>query len=81
MLLDVLTEPDILPEAESRAGIDLGLSAFALLSEGRKLDSPRFLRRAEKRRKRLQREVTRKGQGIEEPGRPVVPRPGRPWLE
>jgi putative transposase len=39
------SEPDILPEAEADTGVDLGLSAFAVLSDGRKIDSPRFLRR------------------------------------
>ncbi|MGO4752157.1 RNA-guided endonuclease InsQ/TnpB family protein, partial [Streptomyces sp. 2MCAF27] len=57
------TEPDILPEAETDAGIDLGLSAFAVLSDGRKIASPRFLRRAEKKLKRLQRELSRKAKG------------------
>ncbi|KFG75523.1 RNA-guided endonuclease InsQ/TnpB family protein [Streptomyces mutabilis] len=41
----------------------LGLSAFAVLSDGRKIDSPRFLRRAEKKLKRLQRELSRKQRG------------------
>jgi len=54
------TEPDILPELEAECGIDLGLSAFAVLSDGTKIDSPRFLRRAEKKLKRLQRELSRK---------------------
>ncbi|WP_327188956.1 RNA-guided endonuclease TnpB family protein [Streptomyces xinghaiensis] len=57
------TEPDILPEAETEAGIDLGLSAFAVLSNGSKIDSPRFLRRAEKKLRRLQRELSRKARG------------------
>ncbi|WP_432187052.1 RNA-guided endonuclease InsQ/TnpB family protein [Streptomyces sp. Tue6028] len=57
------TEPDILPEVEAESGIDLGLSAFAVLSDGRKIDSPRFLRRAEKKLKRLQRELSRKAKG------------------
>lgn len=34
------TEPDILPGLEAESGIDLGLSAFAVLSDGRKIDSP-----------------------------------------
>jgi len=34
------TEPDILPESQNDAGIDLGLSAFAVLSDGRKIASP-----------------------------------------
>jgi putative transposase len=57
------TEPDVLPEAETDTGIDLGLSAFAVLSDGRKINSPRFLRRAEKKLKRLQRELSRKARG------------------
>ncbi|NGO73097.1 RNA-guided endonuclease TnpB family protein [Streptomyces boncukensis] len=57
------TEPDILPEVEAESGIDLGLSAFAVLSDGRKIDSPRFLRRAEKKLERLQREHSRKAKG------------------
>ncbi|WP_073948013.1 RNA-guided endonuclease InsQ/TnpB family protein [Streptomyces kebangsaanensis] len=57
------TDPAHLPEAETEAGIDLGLSAFAVLSDGRKIDSPRFLRRAEKKLKRLQRELSRKVKG------------------
>lgn len=52
---DRLDSPD-LPEA----GIDLGLGHFAVLSDGRKINSPRFLRRAEKRLKRLQRDLARK---------------------
>ncbi|MFF1278386.1 RNA-guided endonuclease InsQ/TnpB family protein [Streptomyces marokkonensis] len=57
------TEQDILPEAETDTGIDLGLSAFAVLSDGRKIGSPRFLRRAEKKLKRLQRGLSRKQKG------------------
>ncbi|MFE7860467.1 RNA-guided endonuclease InsQ/TnpB family protein [Streptomyces sp. NPDC057403] len=57
------TEPDTLPEVEAETGVDLGLSAFAVLSDGRKIDSPRFLRRAEKKLKRLQRELSRKAKG------------------
>ncbi|GGR44158.1 transposase [Streptomyces aurantiogriseus] len=57
------TEPDVLPEVEAECGIDLGLSAFAVLFDGRKIDSPRFLRRAEKKLRRLQRELSRKAKG------------------
>ncbi|MBL1100555.1 RNA-guided endonuclease InsQ/TnpB family protein [Streptomyces coffeae] len=54
---------DILPEVEAESGLDLGLSAFAVLSDGSKIDSPRFPRRAEKKLKRLQRELSRKARG------------------
>lgn len=59
----VNTEQDILPEVDTDTGIDLGLSAFAVLSDGTKIGSPRFLRRAEKKLKRLQRELSRKQKG------------------
>ena len=57
------TEPDIFPELDTDTGIDLGLSAFAVLSDGTKISAPRFLRRAEKKLKRLQRELSRKAKG------------------
>ncbi|WFB86607.1 MULTISPECIES: RNA-guided endonuclease TnpB family protein [Streptomyces] len=57
------TEPDTLPELATDAGIDLGLSAFAVLSDGGKISAPRFLRRAEKKLRRLQRELSRKQKG------------------
>ncbi|GGV62032.1 RNA-guided endonuclease InsQ/TnpB family protein [Streptomyces massasporeus] len=57
------SEPGILPEAEADTGVDLGLSAFAVLSDGRRIDSPRFLRRAEKKLRRLGRELSRKAKG------------------
>ncbi|MFE5406254.1 RNA-guided endonuclease InsQ/TnpB family protein [Streptomyces sp. NPDC056580] len=54
---------EILPETTPEVGIDLGLGHFAVLSDGRKIDSPRFLRRAEKRLKKAQRELSRKVKG------------------
>ncbi|MGW1810518.1 RNA-guided endonuclease InsQ/TnpB family protein [Streptomyces sp. NPDC002078] len=57
----VETEPtEVLPETDTEVGIDLGLGHFAVLSDGTKVDSPRFLRRAEKRLKKAQRELSRK---------------------
>jgi putative transposase len=52
--------PGQLPEAETMVGIDLGLQHFAILSDGRKITAPQFLRRAEKLLKRRQRELSRK---------------------
>jgi putative transposase len=59
----VQTQPDSLPETEPVIGIDLGLTHFAVLSDGRKIVSPQFLRRAEKKLKRAQRNLTRKQKG------------------
>ncbi|MFB9579885.1 RNA-guided endonuclease InsQ/TnpB family protein, partial [Streptomyces yanii] len=39
---------EVLPTTAPELGIDLGLGHFAVLSDGTKVDSPRFLRRAEK---------------------------------
>ncbi|AXL88518.1 transposase [Streptomyces sp. CB09001] len=52
-----------MPETDSTVGIDLGLTHFAVLSDGAKIDSPRFLRRAEKKLKKAQRELSRKQKG------------------
>jgi putative transposase len=56
-------EPGALPETEPVIGIDLGLRHFAVLSDGRKIASPQFLRRAEKKLKRAQRALSRKQKG------------------
>ncbi|MFH9263982.1 RNA-guided endonuclease InsQ/TnpB family protein [Streptomyces sp. NPDC017546] len=52
-----------MPSSDRTVGIDLGLTHFAVLSDGTKIDSPRFLRRAEKKLKRAQRELSRKQKG------------------
>ncbi|MFE9962521.1 RNA-guided endonuclease InsQ/TnpB family protein [Streptomyces sp. NPDC005525] len=60
----VETEPgEMLPGVAGRVGIDLGLSHFAVLSDGTKIESPRFLRRAEKKLKKQQRRLARKAKG------------------
>ncbi|KPI21438.1 transposase, IS605 OrfB family, partial [Actinobacteria bacterium OK006] len=52
-----------MPETDRTTGIDLGLAHFAVLSDGTKIDSPRFLRRAEKKLKKTQQELSRKQKG------------------
>ncbi|MFB7738260.1 RNA-guided endonuclease InsQ/TnpB family protein [Streptomyces sp. NPDC056112] len=52
-----------MPEASTEVGIDLGLTHFAILSDGTKVTSPRFLRRAEKRLKKAHRGLRRKEKG------------------
>lgn len=59
----VETGDDPLPVTETVTGIDLGLGHFAVTSDGRKIDSPRFLRRAEKKLKKAQRALSRKRKG------------------
>ena len=48
---------------ENPVGVDLGLSHLAVLSTGEVVEPPKFLRRAEKRLKWLDREVARKVRG------------------
>jgi putative transposase len=52
-----------MPETDRTIGIDLGLTHFAVLSDGTKIDSPRFLRRAEKKLRKAQQELSRKQKG------------------
>ncbi|MET7380479.1 RNA-guided endonuclease TnpB family protein [Streptomyces sp. NPDC005526] len=52
-----------MPGTQASTGIDLGLAHFAVLSDGTKIGSPRFLRRAEKKLKKAQRELSRKQKG------------------
>jgi putative transposase len=59
----VETGPGTLPGADAVVGIDLGLKHFAVLSDGRKITAPQFLRRAEKLLKRRQRDLSRKAKG------------------
>ncbi len=54
---------DPLPESAAEVGIDLGLTHFAVLSDGRKVTSPKFLRRAERKLRRLQKSLSRKAKG------------------
>ncbi|MGW8361299.1 RNA-guided endonuclease InsQ/TnpB family protein [Streptomyces wedmorensis] len=59
----VETGPAPLPDVKPVVGIDLGLGHFAVLSDGTKIDAPRFLRRAEKKLKKAQRALSRKAKG------------------
>jgi len=61
----ILCEIDI-PEPEytgGEIGIDFGIKSFITTSDNVTIDSPRFLRKSEKRLKRLQRSVSRKQKG------------------
>ena len=52
-----------LPVVDSEVGIDLGLTHFAVLSDGTKVTAPTFLRRAARKLKRLQQDLSRKQRG------------------
>ncbi|OPG02926.1 RNA-guided endonuclease TnpB family protein [Microbispora sp. GKU 823] len=59
----VETSDEPLPESAAEVGIDLGLSHFAVTSDGRRVDNPRFLRRAERRLRKAQQDLSRKVKG------------------
>jgi len=67
---------DPLPETGRECGIDLGLTHFAVLDDGTKIAAPRFLRRAEKKLRRAQRDLSRKqiGSGNRDKARVKVAR-------
>src|SRR2546430_16574922 len=52
-----------LPAAAGDVGIDLGLTAFAVLPDGTVIRSPKFLRRAGRKLRRAQRALTRPQKG------------------
>ncbi|MGW1965046.1 RNA-guided endonuclease InsQ/TnpB family protein [Streptomyces sp. NPDC001935] len=57
----ISTDPsEMLPEMTGAVGIDLGLKYFAVLSDGRKISSPKFFRRAEKKLRKAQQNLARK---------------------
>jgi putative transposase len=68
----VETDPETLQETGQVVGIDLGLGHFAVLSDGTKIDAPRFLRRAEKKLKRTQQALSRKAEGSRNRGKARV---------
>ncbi|MEH0981761.1 RNA-guided endonuclease InsQ/TnpB family protein [Micromonospora sp. CPCC 205556] len=61
-----------LSPVESEVGIDLGLTHFAVLSNGTKIAAPKFLRRAARKLRRLQQDLSRKQQGSNNRKKAVV---------
>lgn len=60
----VVDAPDApLPTSQSEVGIDLGLTHFAVLSDGRKIDAPRIARKAQAKLARAQKELARRQKG------------------
>jgi putative transposase len=68
----VQTEDEPLPPTESEVGIDLGLTHFAVLSDGTKVAAPKFLRRAAGKLRRLQQNLSRKQKGSNRRKKAVV---------
>ncbi|MFU8874545.1 RNA-guided endonuclease InsQ/TnpB family protein [Micromonospora sp. SL4-19] len=68
----VITTDEPLPPLNAEVGIDLGLTHFAVLSDGTKIAGPKFLRRAARKLKRLQQDLSRKQRGSNNRKRAVV---------
>jgi IS605 OrfB family transposase len=60
---DPAADAERFPPATAEVGIDLGLTAFAVLSDGTVVSSPKFLRRAQRKLRRAQRSHSRKQSG------------------
>ncbi|WP_129688009.1 IS200/IS605 family element RNA-guided endonuclease TnpB [Gottfriedia acidiceleris] len=60
--VSILAEVDVLPleKAESSIGIDLGITDFAIFSDGSKIDNNKFTAKMEKKLKREQRKLSRR---------------------
>jgi putative transposase len=68
--ISILTEESIQPmkKTEKTVGIDLGITDFAILSDGRKLDNHAFTTKMEKKLKREQRKLSRRALRAKENG-------------
>jgi putative transposase len=68
----VETSVQPLPETEAAVGIDVGLTTFAVLSDGTEIQNPRLYRQALKKLRRAQRRVARRKKGSHRRGKAVV---------
>ncbi|MGW5632895.1 RNA-guided endonuclease InsQ/TnpB family protein, partial [Streptosporangium sandarakinum] len=60
-VVETTSEP--LPETTAEVGIDLGLTHFTVLSDGRRIGNPRFLRRAAKKLRKAHKALSRTAKG------------------
>jgi putative transposase len=67
-----IDQAETLPPVESEVGIDLGLTHFAVMSDNTKIAAPKFLRRAARKLKRLQQDLSRKTKGSNRRKKAVV---------
>ncbi|MCE5337677.1 MAG: transposase [Methanomicrobiaceae archaeon] len=59
-------DPDFVPQKETAVGIDVGLESFATLSNGEKIENPRFFRTDEKALAKAQRRLSKAEKGTSE---------------
>ena len=60
--ISILVDEDVkqLPKSNNKVGIDLGITDFAITSDGEVFENPKWLRKSEKRLTKLQRDLSRK---------------------
>ncbi|MGD1806087.1 RNA-guided endonuclease InsQ/TnpB family protein [Dapis sp. BLCC M126] len=56
-------QPEILPQTDNSVGIDLGISTFATLSDGTKVDAPKPLKKRIKKLRKLSKSLSHKTKG------------------
>ena len=63
--ISILVDEDIkqLPKGNNKVGIDLGITDFAITSDGEVFENPKWLRKSERRLAKLQRDLSRKKKG------------------
>ena len=63
--ISILVNEDIkqLPKSKNKVGVDLGIKDFAITSDGKVYENPKWLRKSEKRFAKLQRDLSRKEKG------------------
>lgn len=66
------TQDETLQPVDPEIGIDLGLTHFAVMSDGTKVTAPKLLRRAARKLKRLQQDLSRKTKGSNRREKAVV---------
>lgn len=52
-------EEEKLPKSNNEIGIDLGIKEFAITSDGEMIENPKYLRKSEKRLRKLQKDLSR----------------------
>jgi len=63
VVFSVERDSSSLPASTAEIGIDVGLTSFAVLSNGAEIENPRYYRKAEARLRRCQRKVARRKKG------------------
>lgn len=56
-------QPEILPESKNSVGIDLGITTFATLSNGKKIEAPKPLKKRIRKLRKLSKKLSRRTKG------------------